>query len=198
MASPLQTQANGSWHTIDARHRAAVSDDARYEEHEKMAELNDGALLLEENNDYSLQLPLAEVYPRSHALVFARASGGCNHVFILLGNASVKVGRHLTQLHAGEELVIADHQTKPAELIYRLYRDDNIGRRRLQMDSLPGDRSLGMVEFSLVQAVEREPMLNNLMRSSDPHDRALRARLIKTAAVLNMVTGTHGMYILGR
>ncbi|HEY9789707.1 MAG TPA: hypothetical protein V6D22_04865 [Candidatus Obscuribacterales bacterium] len=175
-----------------------MSDDARYEEHDKMAELNDGALLLEENGGYSLQMPLSEVNPRSHSLIFARAAGGCDHIFVLLGNAFVKVGRHVSQLHAGEELVVADHETKPAELISRLYQDDNIGRRRLQMDSLPGNRSIGMVEFSLVQAVEREPMIYKIMHSSDPHDRSLRDRLIKMAAVLNLVTGSHGMYIPGR
>jgi hypothetical protein len=181
------------WQRVESKMRLAAREDAQYEVDGSDVRLKAGALMLDAFAPVTLKLPLATVQPKARSLVFVRARPGCEHVFVLLGNAPVTVGRHRTMLSTGEEAVITDHQPDYKDLV----GEDDIGRRRLRLTPLPENKTFVLSEFSLIQAVEREPLIYALIHSGETQDRALKARLMKMAAVLNIVTGRHGQYTTG-
>ncbi len=187
-----ENAATDAWQNVNEYRRLSASDDARYEEKKGQEELQLGGLMIENLDDCTIKTGLSLVEPRRKSLVFVRRKPTCDHVFVLLGNTAVQVGAHVTQLNAGEELIVVGHDCKdPSEI----FGDDSIGRRRLKMVTIPSGQTIGVAEFSLVQAMEREPVLYRLLHSTDNHDKALKERLLKTAAILHFVTGNHGQYM---
>jgi hypothetical protein len=184
---------NYDWHQVENRMRIAGSDLTKYEVNGSELRLDSGSLLLEALTPSTIKLRLSEVQVKPKSLVFVRARDGCEHVFVLLGSAPVTVGRHRTALNTGEEVVVTDHEPNYRDLVGQ----DDIGRRRVRLTPLPDKKCVALSEFSLIQAVEREPLIHELVHSPDAHDKALKDRLIKTAAVLNIVTARHGQYSAG-
>lgn len=187
-------QRTDAWQNVDEHRRVSASDDARYQDEGKQIKLESGGIMIENLDDRSVATELGSVEPRKRSLAFIRYRQGCEHVFALLGPTTIRVHGRATTINAGEEAIIANHEPTYEGLLGA----DYIGRRRLRMNKLPEGESLGLAEFSLVHAVEREPVLYRLLHSQDPHDKALRDRLIKTAAILNYVTAGHGQYVTGR
>jgi hypothetical protein len=156
-------------------------------------DLQEGTLLLEADQASLISTPLASLQVKPHAVVYAKVHAGCEHLFVLLGPTRVTVGQHSVQLSSGDEAVVSDHETTNFDLAGQ----DDIGRRSIRVTKLADKLSFALAEFSLIQAVEREPMLYRLFHSHDSHDKLVRERLIKMAAVLNIVTGRHGRYSTG-
>lgn len=116
------------------------------------------------------------------------------------GHISVQVGNQLINMTAGEELVISKTKLSNDEQV----RTDGIGRRRLSSSKMQSNLHLSFSEVSLLSVLSSwEPLLN--ARSSKastttavPQSRALAQsiahRLLKTSAVLSMVTSTHGAF----
>src|SRR5262249_37309724 len=144
--------------------------------------------------DATIRLPMSQIDAKARSLVYCRARQGCEHVIVLLGDAPVTVGRHRAQLSSGDEGIITDHDPKYLDLV----GEDDIGRRGARLTPLPDNKTFTITEFSILDAIEREPLIYHLVHSDDARDRALKGRLMKTAAALNMVTFRHGPYSNGR
>jgi hypothetical protein len=185
-------EATEVWQKIDSHRSLSVSEDARYEDAGDSGILTEGSLLIMPNGNFQLNTPQSQVNTKHNSLLFVRAHRGTVHVFVLLGNASVQVGNVITPIASGEEAIVADHKY---DVNQEVLQEDLIARRRLIQSSSGNGTYLGLAEFSLVHAADHERLLYHLFHSRDPHDRALRERLIKTAAVLTKVTSSHGGYI---
>lgn len=182
-----------TWHDVEHKLRFSSDADAKFEVGRDGVSVQRGSLIFDVMNSTTIKLPLSTVETKSHSLIFVRSQDGCEHVLVLLGSAPVRVGPHRAVLNSGEEAVVTDHEPTYKDLAGQ----DDIGRRRFRMTALPDNRTLAVSEFSLIQALEREPLIHNLLNCNDGRDRALKMQLIKMAAVLNIVTARHGQYTTG-
>jgi hypothetical protein len=182
-----------AWQQVNGKRELSLASASTFDEIESEGQLNTGGMLLHPAGDYRLRTPLTTIVAKRNSLMFVRVVKGFEHIFLLLGHARVQVGDHSAMLHAGEEALVSDHTPTVAELM----QADSIGRRRLHMAQTGNGRVLGIAEFSLVHAIEREPVIYRLVHSKHPRDRTIKEQLIKMAAVLNYVTATHGQYITG-
>lgn len=132
---------------------------------------------------------------KKNSLALFRIEGNTARCFMLLGQAKVKVKDdfHITPT-AGTEVILSDHDPDMGELLYR----DQLGRRNKKTRMLEPGLFIVSFEFSLIQALDREPLVYALAHSHEPSDFKFKNRLIKMAAVLNMVTANHGRYMTGR
>lgn len=188
-----QESHSEAWQSINAHRKLTASSACEFNETADGAVLKSGALMVDSKNAYSIRSNLAVVAGSNGSLLFARILPDCEHVFVLLGSAKLIVGNHTTSMRAGEEAAVADHNLNAKELL----GEDFVGRRRLRMVKLDDDKAMSLSEFSIIQAVEREPELYRLFHSTDPRDKAAKERLLKEAAILNFVTGSHGPYTNG-
>jgi len=127
---------------------------------------------------------------KKRALAFFRVKPDMERCFDFLENVTVHYDKHTFALRPGEEAILAKKEPSYADILV----DDDIGRRRVRLHKLSHDKGIALTEFSLVQAIEREPLIFPLVHSKDTKDKALKNRLLKMAAVLNMVTSRHGHY----
>jgi hypothetical protein len=189
MALNEQTEA---WQKVDDHRRLSVSDDIRYEDGNNGFTITEGAALILPSSDFQVNTPLSKVQAKGNSLIFVRVHGGAVHAFVLMGNATLKVGDKSFPIVDGEEAMVSDH--KPY-INQELMQADKIARRRLMQNDLGNGGYVGLAEFSLMQAAQHEPLIHHLVYSRDSHDKSLRDRVIKTAAVLNVVTARHGGYM---
>lgn len=182
-----------AWQTVEPEVRMSTSKGSHFTRQGNAVKLEEGILVLDAEQAALIETPLARLGPRRKAVVYVKVRRGIEHFFVLLGPAEIKVGKHTAQLNSGEEAIVLDHEPGYSDLVGQ----DDIGRRRIRMTKLSESESMALSEFSLIQAVEREPMLYRLVHSTDVHDKSVRERLIKMAAVLNIVTGRHGQYSTG-
>jgi hypothetical protein len=180
---------SAAWQSIDSHRKLTMSEGCQITQKPDECLVEDGDVMVDCKGGYAIKSHLAEVNGRG-ALLFIRVTQSSQHVYVLYGDATVQVGRRNTRLHAGEEAVVADSAFDAGERM----RQDLIGRRRLRMVQVDETKALSVSEFSIVQAVEKEPAISRLFHSTDPRDKAAKEQLLKTAAVLNFVTGTHGPY----
>ena len=181
------------WQTVESGVRMSTSAGSHFSREGRSVKMDEGTLLLEADQPTTIQTPLSTLQVRAKSVVYIKVHHGNEHFFVLLGPAELKTGKHSAPLSSGEEAILLDHEPAYSDLVGQ----DDIGRRRIRVNKLSESESLALSEFSLIQAVEREPMLYRLVHSTDAHDKSVRERLIKMAAVLNIVTGRHGQYSTG-
>lgn len=103
---------------------------------------------------------------------------------------AIKAGDNTIKLSVGQEVMLAPHSVhlKAAD------KNDYVGRRKIVEATLPNGHAMSRSEFSHIGLIEEADVLTMLFRSSAPHDRQLSGKLIKMAACLMTVTGSHGAF----
>ena len=177
------------------RYRGGAGADLKITGQDRM-DLTSGKLLIETTGQCVVATPLADIFIKRKALVLIRANKSSSRCLVLwdhdLGSVTVVCQKRHVRLGPGEEAYVTDHDPKGNEIM-----DDEIGRRRVKVHVLGSGRAMTTDEFSLMQAMERDPLLYEMFRSPDGRDRMLKERIMKIAAVLNMVTGRRGFYTTG-
>jgi len=161
-------------------------------------DLNSGQILVEANRPGRILTPLAEIEFKHKALVLLTVEPGFERCQLFWDNGadavSISCNRSLFRLGPGKEVLISDHEPTSREVI----GSDEIAHRRVLTRLIGSSRHVTTAEFSMLHALERCPMLTQVAQSEDPHDRDIKQRILKTVAVLNMVTSQHGYYTNGR
>lgn len=181
-----------SWQTAggDDQIRFTTSGDAKFSHSGGTVHLDAGAIFIEVDQPTIVKTPLANYHMKRRALAFFRVKPDMERCFDFLENVTVHFDKHTFALRPGEEAILAKKEPSYADILV----DDDIGRRRVRLHKLSHDKGIALTEFSLVQAIERESLIFPLVHSKDPKHKALKNRLLKMAAVLNMVTSRHGHY----
>lgn len=182
-------QDSKTWTKIEDKYKIAVAAETKYTVEGSHVGVTSGPALLEPNETMTVVTPHAELRVNRKTLLFVRITPETDHIFVLLGNASVRVGKHSSGLSSAEEAIVTSREPTTKDLV-----GDEIGRRRLRLTKLANGKTLALTEFSLVHAIEREPMLYSLVHSDSREGKALKERLIKMAAVMSFVTSRHGPY----
>jgi mannose-6-phosphate isomerase-like protein (cupin superfamily) len=182
-------QTASDWNFNNEYFRAALSERSKYKAEGEHLTVSIGEVLVEPTETMTLHSPHAETHVSKKSLVYERLDKNSDHIFVLLGHATVHVGHHSTSLKSGDEVVVTANEPTTADLV-----GDEIGRRRLRLIKASNGYTVASTEFSLVHAIEREPLLYSLVHSNSATSRAIKMRLIKMAAVLNFVTSRHGPY----
>jgi hypothetical protein len=73
-------------------------------------------------------------------------------------------------------------------------RIDCVGLRRTRMVNLPDGNKLSSSEVSLIGILSKDPLMTAIRKSSNPEDKELFNKSMKSAVVLNYATGSHGAY----
>lgn len=177
------------------RYRAAAGADLKAAGKNRL-EISSGKLLLESTGPCVVATPIADIFIKRKALVLIRASQNASRCLVLwdsdLGAVTVVCQKRHVRLGPGDEALVTDHEPKGSEVM-----EDDIGRRRIKVHVLGSGKAFTTAEFSLLQALDRDPLLHEMFKSPDDRDRILKEKIIKIAAVLNMVTGRHGFYTTG-
>jgi len=177
------------------RYRAASATELKITGKDRM-ELTSGNLLLETTGPCEVTTPIADIFIRRKALVLIHAKQTSARCLALwdndLGAVTVVCQKRHVRLGPGQEAFVTDHDPKGSEIM-----EDEIGRRRVKVHVLGSGKAVTTDEFSLLQALERDPLLHEVFRSPDARDRLVKEKIIKIAAVLNMVTGRRGSYTTG-
>lgn len=101
---------------------------------------------------------------------------------------SVLVGGRLFHIGVGHEIVISE-----SESAYQHKIQDNVARRHIRRVN-QANKHIATCEFSLLSLIETSRILKQICHSKEADDKALEARLVKTAACLMLTTGSHGPY----
>lgn len=182
---------DGTWREeIDGVRLAATKDCLYRKKAASEIELLDGTLLIDASQPITVSSPLSRIEFNKGTLAVLRVRNGAEHVLQLLESAKVLYGKHSGRLHCGDEGFIANHAPEVREILF----EDGIGRRRVRTDELGNGMHLTITEFSLVQAMEREPVLYGFLHSGQKRDKLLKEKLIRTAAALGVATARHGQY----
>lgn len=181
---------NPLWNHSDEAFNMASSNTGAVAISGPVAEITSGNALVEPKDTTVVKTPNAIAHLKKKSLLFVRVDKFGDHLFCLLEPVTVLVGKHSTTLQSGEEIIITDQDAKMRGAV----SEDDIGRRRMRITQLPEGKTLALTEFSLVHVMEREPVIYKFVHSDDRQSKPLRERLIKMAAVLNVVTSRHGPY----
>lgn len=177
---------------IESHYAATVSDDGEISvvSPEEIA-LRAGSALIEAKDTITVSSGQFKTTLKKGSLALFRMEGTTARCFMLLGTAKVHAGEkvHAAPI-AGVEVVLFDHLPDNHELLYR----DELGRRNPKTHKVHDNLYLSTSEFSLAQSLDREPLISALAHSREPRDKALKNRLLKMAAVLNMVSAHRGHY----
>ncbi len=177
------------------RYRAVAGAEMKVTGKDRL-DISSGKLLLETTGPCVVTTPISEIFIKRNALVLIRAEQNAARCLVLwdndLGAVTVVCQKRHARLGPGEEAFVTDHDPKGSEIMA-----DEIGRRRIKVHVLGSGKAMTTSEFSLLQALERDPLLYEMFRSPDDRDRILKEKIIKIAAVLNMVTGRRGYYTTG-
>lgn len=181
---------------LESHYAATVGDDGQLSiVSPQEVELKSGSALVEAKEASDVIAGKSRASMKKGSLALFRVEGTTARCFVLLGTVKIHAGDKLrAEPNAGTEVVLADHHPDQHELLYR----DELGRRNPKLHKLENGLFLATAEFSLVQALDREPLVAALVHSKEPRDKNLKNKLIKTAAVLNMVTSHKGHYGTGR
>lgn len=158
---------------------------------DKSVELKSGTVLVESKGRLTVHMPMSTWTLKPHSMALMRTDKGIERVYCLLEAASAECEGHKIVLRMGEEALVTDHVPRYQEVTGEF----EVGVRRQRPRDLNDKRHLDLMEFSIVQAMEREPLLSQISHSKHSHDLALRERLLKTAAAILLVTGKHGQYM---
>lgn len=188
----VERDLSGGWiASTKAYNLAGSPSTTRFKEHsESTIEIDAGVVFIEALKATKIITPLAEYTLKPKSLVFLRIEKGAEKVLAMLENVNIITAKRSTELRFGEEAFVTEHQPTPGELV----GEEQLGIRQLRTHQVTPDRHIAIAEFSLIQATERIPLVSSVIHSGHVHDKALKSKLLKAAAVLNMVTSRHGYY----
>lgn len=150
----------------------------------------EGSVLIECEQDSTVSLPLSKIEMPAHAMALIRVSAGAERIYCLLESVKIIAKNKSCDLRCGEEALLTDHLPQALEFAGEF----DVGVRQIRSVEIDEQLKLSSMEFSLIQSMEREPLLAQITHSGHKHDRFLREKLIKAAAVINYVTNRHGPY----
>ncbi len=187
----VQRDLSNGWSASTKAYNVAVPADTHIKEHsEARIEIESGTIFIEAVKPTTVVTPLAEYSIKPKGLVLLRVNKGAERVLAMLEGLTLVTAKRSTELRFGEEALVTEHQPSHGELV----GEEEIGIRQLRTQEVSHNRHIAIAEFSLIQATERIPLVSRVIHSGHAHDKALKSRLLKTQAVLNMVTSTHGYY----
>lgn len=182
------------WQEDDKHYNLACEIDSKFTKTgERILTLESGTFLIEGEAALSLKTPMSTIHLRPGSMVLVRVQQGRERIYVLLETAHVNCQHRTIPLRYGEECLLTDHAPFRGELA----GESDVGLRQLRVHDLKDNYKFITMEYSLVQAMEREPLLAQIVHSDHNHDKFLRTKLLKAAAVLNMVTSRHGQYAGG-
>ena len=153
-----------------------------------------GSLLIDSHRPITVSTPMATTIVRSGTLLLVRVQAGNDRILIVHdnnhGKAKLVCEKFFIRLAPGEDALVTDHEPAYREIVGH----DEIGRRRVKVHNIHGDSHVTTSEYSILQALERDPLLYELCRSRHRRDRTLKGKIIKTAAILSQVTSDHGFF----
>lgn len=160
-------------------------------------QLISGQILIDAHRTIYVDSPLASVELKRGALVLFRIGDGTERFMVVHdndhGSAEIVCKNFCVKIGPGEEAMITHHEPTYREIL----ETDDIGRRRVKMHLVGDNHHITTSEFSILQALERDPLLYEISKAHHHHDRALKKKIIKTAAVLSHITSHHGFYSSG-
>lgn len=154
---------------------------------------DNGEVVIEPLRSITVVTRLSQTHLRHGSAVLFRITDGSERIMVLSENGLDSVvliceGKKVS-LTSGQEALVTDHDPDIREIT----ESDDIGRRQIRLNDIR-DKHVVTAEFSLVHALQRDPLLYDLAHSKDRHDRSLSERILKTAVVLNAVIRGHGYY----
>jgi len=180
------------WQEDGKKYNLACENGSKLEKiSESELSLKSGSFLIESEGNITLTTPEAILHLKPRSMALVRIQPGSERFCCMLENLTLECHKRSLSLLYGEEVLLADHKVNGEEL----RGDYSVGVRRPSVIDLTDQWRLARMEFSLLQAVEREPLLVQISHSKHSHDKFLRDKLLKTAAILNMFTTGHGQYI---
>ncbi len=99
------------------------------------------------------------------------------------------VGKNHVDVGAGQESLLA----KDEKTINTVVSSDLVGRRRVRHVKLE-NKQVSTSEVSLITLMASSPVLNALVKSEQDQDAYLTSKMLKMAACIQAVTGSHGNY----
>ncbi len=194
-SGPPNNQETPGWHAGkgSAVWRAAPGSELKQIDSDTI-EIERGEVVIEPNHTITVTTPLAKTQILHKSAVLFRVKRGSERCMVLWDNGpdsvTVVCHQHKLKLGPGKEVLITDHDPNYREIT----ESDDIGRRRIKMHQVGSHQHIVTAEFYLLHALQRDPLLYDVAHSKDRRDQALREHILKTAAVLNMVTHGHGFY----
>lgn len=195
-ASPhrIDRDLSPGWTVSTKVYNLAAAEGTNFKEHsESKVELDEGSVFVEALKPVVIHTPLAEFHLKAKSLSYLHIKKGSARIFALLEGATVISHKRSTEVRFGEEALFTEHAPSHNDIV----GEDGIGIRQLRTHPISTNNHLAIAEFSLVQASERIPLVSKIIHSGHAHDKALKAKIIKCQAVLNMVTARHGGYAGG-
>jgi len=190
--TPAVAQQSSGWQENDyCRIKGATG--AQYEIDGENLKLLGGDVLVEVIQPLKIAAPRLKMDAKKSLLLF-KLDESSERCLVLWDDSAraVKAESQKRSIHlgAGDEIIASDTEPRYTD-ISRVY---DVGRRRIQVHQVGPKNYLTKTEFSLVHVLDNVPLVHELSVSTDPHDRAWKERLMKTAAVLGVVTNKHGSY----
>ncbi len=154
--------------------------------------LTDGSILIEAKGDCSVVMPMCTLYLKRGSLALCQADEDRDACSILLESGRLLLEKKYLKLWAGNRVWLSSSNTHPQSS----KTPEKVGVRQVNTSVL-GNIRLTTAEFSLVQTMQQNPLVFALMHSNDGNDQSLKNKLIKTAAILDMITPGHGRFYTG-
>lgn len=149
--------------------------------------LDGGSVLVHKRKPVQLQTPHGEVSIQSHAAALVSVDSEVTRVIDLfdwrIGCIKVSAGKSTKSLGPGSEMALVIAQSP--EEAQHLVLSDGLRRRKVKTVDM-GQRHFAVAsELSLVDAILKQPLLNQLRKSPNKDDKAVYEEIIKTAAALS-------------
>ena len=179
------------WQESGRHYNIAVEIGASFKKvSENELAFDNGSFLIESKGQLQIHLPMCTWQMQPRSMILVRIAEGSERLYCLLGGSSAISPENKVPLAVGEEMLILKRRPDESDP----GGEFDIGVRQLHMYNLNKSSQMLIMEFSIPEAMEKEALLSQISHSRHAHDRALRERLIKAAAILNMVTTKHGPY----
>jgi hypothetical protein len=154
--------------------------------------IREGECLISTGSNLSVLGPTAQAVAKKNALIDVEAYTGDFRVKSLSGpgHVTVQEGEQTLPLHPGQEIFIAKRVVEDSDKT----PPDGVGRRKFENLTLKDGTKAIMSDFSIPSFMTAAEHAQAIRRSSDPHDHDVSERILKTAAAVQALTMTKGMY----
>lgn len=160
-------------------------------------DLKCGTVLLHSNKTQTVDTPHASILVKAGTVAVVTTSDEATQVFDLsdtrVGDVAVTIpGKAIYHLGPGKEVTIALGDCDPFDSMTA----DGIGRRNVHVEELTEENLVVVTnDFSILHALLKHPVFNQMQQSSAPEERNLLDKALKTAAALSLtVDRTRGAY----
>lgn len=155
-----------------------------------------GDLLIEAKQSVNVECELGSLHLAPGTVTYVRCGNGLlriDNMVATKGNAvTAAVGGNSFSINCGQELFIANDFAR----LTQSAQADGIGRRLPALFHLTDGRMLLRTDFAPSSLLKQTRLVLTTMHSSDPAERNLFARIMKTAAALSVATAGHGGFML--